>query len=141
MKIITILLIGLLSGCGTIVNGRKQNVGISSNPSGAVSEFNYRKSVVVGRNKHSGGPIYGMVDFSTSCVTPCSLNLDRNVDPYLLTIKKEGYEPASATLYHRKSGLLWGNILFGGIIGLVIDFNSGGAYKLKPESIMVDLKK
>jgi hypothetical protein len=34
---------------------------------------------------------------------------------------------------------VWGNILFGGLIGLVVDFASGGVYNIAPENVHVDL--
>jgi hypothetical protein len=32
-----------------------------------------------------------------------------------------------------------GNVIFGGIIGLIVDLATGGGYKLVPESIDMDL--
>jgi hypothetical protein len=34
-----------------------------------------------------------------------------------------------------QSGWVWGNIAFGGLIGLGVDFISGGAYQLYPDNL------
>lgn len=39
------------------------------------------------------------------------------------------------------SGWVWGNILFGGLIGLVVDASTGGMYKLTPEQITAELEE
>ena len=105
-------------GCGTIVIHTTQDVGISSNPSDAIA--------TVG---------------DVQVKTPGHVTLKKNKAPYTVRVEKEGYEEASATIEKKVSGWIWGNILFGGIIGAVIDFASGGAYKLVPDDINVDLKK
>lgn len=38
------------------------------------------------------------------------------------------------------SGWVWGNIVFGGIIGLAVDAISGGLYRLSPEQVMAELR-
>ena len=38
------------------------------------------------------------------------------------------------------SGWVWGNILFGGIIGLIVDASTGAMYKLTPEQVEASLK-
>jgi hypothetical protein len=38
-------------------------------------------------------------------------------------------------LTHSVSGWVWGNVAFGGLIGLAVDAASGGIYKLTPEQI------
>lgn len=110
-------LIGMLVmsqfGCATIIKGDKQSIGISSNPSGA-------------RVQYSGG----------IAITPSALNLETDQN-YTLTLKKEGCEEASAVITKKPSGWLWGNIVLGGIIGLIVDFATGAAYKLSPENVHV----
>ena len=36
---------------------------------------------------------------------------------------------------------MWGNIVFGGIIGLVVDAASGGLYELSPEQVAGQMGK
>lgn len=122
MKYLSLLLIGFLvltmTGCASIVNGVRQDVGVSSSPAGALAQSNY----------------------GLSCLTPCILSLPRR-NSHTILIQKQGYEDGSASIASSPSGWLWGDLVFGGLIGLVIDFASGGAYKLKPESVNVILAR
>ena len=58
----------------------------------------------------------------------------------LVKIELEGYLPYETNLTRKTSGWVWGNILFGGLIGLAVDAISGGMYKLTPEQIQAELK-
>ncbi len=50
-----------------------------------------------------------------------------------------GYQPFDLTLTHSVSGWVWGNVAFGGLIGLAVDAISGGMYKLSPEQLAASL--
>ncbi len=100
------------TSCCSIFNGSSQDVGISSNPAGATVTIN--------------GAYKG--------VTPLALDLKRS-DNHLVTIEKEGYETFSQTLTKSTSGWVWGNIVFGGLIGLGVDAITGSINKLEPEQI------
>ena len=39
------------------------------------------------------------------------------------------------------SGWVWGNLLFGGVIGLAVDAITGGLYKLSPAQLSAELAK
>lgn len=106
----------LLSSCGTIINGKNQDIGVSSNPAGATV-------TVDGRNMGE---------------TPCNLQLNRG-NSHSIVLSKEGYQSASATLSKSVSGWTWGNLLIGGIVGVVVDSVSGGMYKLEPKNVHVTL--
>jgi len=109
----------LLSGCATIMHGGgSQTIGVSSTPSGATVA----------------------VDNVERGVTPLSVELKRN-QPHTLVFSLEGYDGASATTSKKVSGWVWGNIVFGGLIGLVVDFASGGVYNIVPENVHADLAK
>jgi hypothetical protein len=66
--------------------------------------------------------------------------LDRDKD-HTVTIELVGYEPYSATITKSVTGWVWGNILFGGIIGLAVDAISGGLYVLSPEQVQGTLMR
>lgn len=117
-KILAICL--CLSGCATIMNGSKQEVPVNSLPQGAKIRLNHDYSEEV-------------------CRTPCFLNLPRK-NHHIIHISKEGYEPKSIMVSNSISGWIWGNLLVG-LIGLPVDFISGGAYKLDTKSINTDLEK
>jgi len=70
--------------------------------------------------------------------TPIALTLPRNIG-HKITISLEGYTDYTTVLQRNVSGWVWGNILLGGIPGLIIDAASGSMYKLSPEIIDVTL--
>ncbi len=104
--------------CATIMHGTKQDIGISSNPGGA-------KITVDGQMKG---------------ITPSTFKLSRKIN-HVIKIELKGYEPYSATLTREVSGWVWGNLVIGGIIGLGIDYLTGGLYDLTPEQIHAQLNK
>lgn len=101
-----------LAACATIMHGTSQGVGISSTPTAAT---------VTVDNKPQG-------------TTPLVANLSRK-DNHVVRITMPGYQPYETTLTRGTSGWVWGNIVFGGIPGLIVDAVSGGLYKLTPEQI------
>src|SRR4051794_32244736 len=101
-----------LTGCATIIHGTKQEVGISSTPTGATV----------------------MIDNNDVGVTPVVSKLSRKHN-HVVRIQMAGYQPFETNLTHSVSGWVWGNLAFGGLIGLVVDASSGGIYKLSPEQV------
>ena len=71
--------------------------------------------------------------------TPVIAELSRK-EQHFVTIELDGYMPYETTLTKSVSGWVWGNILFGGLIGLAVDAISGGLYNLTPEQIEAELK-
>lgn len=116
MKIITKALllssITLLTSCATIVSGARQNVEISSEPSAAKVYIN---EVEIGN-------------------TPVQQKLKRNQE-HQLVLKLDGYETYEMKLEKKFNGWYIGNIVFGGLIGIIVDPITGAMYKLKPEDI------
>lgn len=53
----------------------------------------------------------------------------------------DGYQPLEMGLTRSVSGWVWGNIVFGGIIGLAVDAITGGLYKLSPEQVSAQLQR
>ncbi|HVZ76575.1 MAG TPA: PEGA domain-containing protein [Gemmatimonadaceae bacterium] len=105
-----------LTACATIMHGTSQDVGISSSPTGA------RVSV---DNKPVG-------------TTPMVASLSRK-DNHVVRLEMDGYAPADLTLTRGVSGWVWGNIVFGGLVGLAVDAISGGLYKLTPDQLQATL--
>jgi hypothetical protein len=117
-KLFACLLMGLMSGCCTIIHGRHQDVGMSSAPPGAKV---YVDSVYVG-------------------TTPIVVPIKRG-DTHVVRLEKDGYVPFDATLTHKVSGWVWGNIAFGGLIGLGVDAAAGSLYNIYPEQITGTLER
>lgn len=116
-KFILLSCLSVLAGCATIVRGGShQGVGISSTPPGAKVT----------------------VDGVLSGVTPVIVDMKRNKD-HTVEVALDGYSIWSGTLEPSVSGWVWGDIAFGGLIGLGVDFISGGAYQLYPENFSATL--
>ena len=103
-------------GCGTIIHGTTQQVGVSSSPSGA--------DVVVDR-----------IDQGS---TPVTVDLSRK-DKHTVKLSLDGYQPHEMIINRKVSGWVVGNIIFGGLIGLAVDAATGGMYKLSPEQVSAQL--
>lgn len=110
--------IALLTGCASIMHGTSQKIGISSSPTGA--------NVIV--------------DNMPRGTTPVFVDLKRDSE-HIVTIQMPGYEKAQLTITKSVSGWVWGNIVFGGLIGLAVDAISGGLYSLSPEQVNAELHK
>lgn len=103
-------------GCATIVQSPRQQVSVASTPSGATVSIDN-----IERGK-----------------TPLIAELKRK-DSHVLRIELAGYQPYEATLNRRVSGWVWGNVVFGGLIGLAVDALTGSMYKLSPEQVSAAL--
>jgi hypothetical protein len=108
----TVLTAATLAACATIMHGTTQDVGLSSMPTGATVS----------------------VDDGPKGQTPLITKLSRK-DNHVVKIEMPGYQPYEATVTRSVSGWVWGNIVFGGLIGLAVDAVSGGIYKLSPEQL------
>jgi hypothetical protein len=108
----------LLAACATIMHGSRQEVGISSSPTGARV----------------------MVDNRQLGVTPVVAKLSRK-NNHIVRIEMDGFQPYETTLTKKVSGWVWGNLVFGGIIGLVVDAATGGLYNLTPEQVQASMTK
>ena len=108
----------MLTSCATIVSGSRQIVKFNSTPS--------RASVFI-NGKEMG-------------ITPFAPKLKRN-ENYKVSIKLEGYHPYEVELTKKFNEWYIGNILFGGIIGLVIDPITGAVYKLTPKEVNAELHR
>jgi uncharacterized protein YceK len=106
----------LISGCATIIHGTRQDVGISSTPTGA--------SVTIDSLQSGTTPVFSKL---------------RRKDNHVVRISLAGYQPIDLTLTSSVSGWVWGNIAIGGLIGLAVDAISGGMYKLSPEELSAAL--
>lgn len=108
----------LMSSCATVMSGSKQNVKFDSNP-GAASIF--IDEVEVGK-------------------TPFEIKLTRKSEHTVL-IKLEGYQTYQTTLTKKLNGWIFGNILVGGLIGLIIDPITGAMYNLSSSEINAQMVK
>ncbi|WP_430966574.1 PEGA domain-containing protein [Spongiimicrobium sp. 2-473A-2-J] len=106
----------LFMGCATIISGSRQTIKVASIPSSATVYIN---EVEVGK-------------------TPVERSLKRNQE-YQVLIKLDGYQPYETLISKEFNAWYLGNILIGGIIGLIIDPITGAMYKLTPEELTANL--
>jgi hypothetical protein len=115
------------SGCATIISGRHADVAIQSNPSNAHVTVRDR----------SGMPV-------AEATTPAVVPLKRGDGffrkaRYTATIEKPGYEPAQVAIDSKLNPWVAGNLVFGGVAGMVVDPYTGAMWKPKPSEIRLDL--
>ena len=58
-----------------------------------------------------------------------------------MKITLAGYMPYEMTMTRKTNSWVWGNIVIGGLIGLVVDSATGAMYKLTPEQVSAELRK
>jgi len=115
------------SGCASILGDSRYPVEVSSAPAGASFEVTDKDGKVV----HSGN--------TPSTVTLKSGRGYFKGQTYTLRFKKDGYPDKAVTVDSSLSGWYWGNIVFGGLIGmLIVDPATGAMYKL-PEGVSADM--
>ncbi len=120
-KAVLIVVCGFsISACATITRGSKDFFEIESEPTGASVEL-------------SNG---------LNCVTPCAMELPRK-HPFTATFLLEGYKPLTADVVPKQAAAgsagMAGNVIFGGIIGVVADSTSGAMKDLYPNPLVARL--
>ncbi|MFC1553471.1 PEGA domain-containing protein [candidate division KSB1 bacterium] len=118
ISILLVAVFTLFQNCGTIMNGTKQRISITSLPSGADVNVD---GIQVGK-------------------TPMYYEMKRNKN-HFVAVGLPGHAPYETMLKKTGSGWLFGNIVFsyGGILGLGIDLMSGGVYKFEKNNIIATL--
>ncbi|OEF48529.1 hypothetical protein A1OW_15455 [Enterovibrio norvegicus] len=122
-----IMSLALVSGCSTIVSESSYPVSISSSPSQADFVLVNRD----GQQVHTG-------------TTPDTVTLNASSgffkgETYQLILNKDGYEEKTIEIESTVDGWYFGNILFGGLIGmLIVDPATGAMFKL-PEGAEAQL--
>lgn len=129
----TLLALTLIcSGCGTLLSGTDDTVTIESEPNA--------EAEIDGREIRE---------------TPSQVDLDRD-DPHIVRFRKEGYEEQAV---HLDKGLNWSGLVANlaaaaafelssdnagtgiiGLLGIPLDFLTGGAYRVSPDDVSVSLQ-
>ena len=119
-RLMAIVGLGLASSaCATIISGTTQDLYVDSEPKGASCKIDRQGAVV------------GMIN-----PTPGKVNVPRHKDNIVVSCALDGYEQSNEVLASSFSGATFGNLLLGGIVGVVIDASSGANNKY-PERIVV----
>ena len=61
--------------------------------------------------------------------TPGTIQISRSNDDMQVTCRKDGYDNGRAAVVSATKGSMFGNILFGGGIGAIVDHSNGSAYE------------
>lgn len=111
----------LASGCATLTKGTSQAITVNTDPTGATCTLSRDAKTVAIVNP-----------------TPGSVPVDKAYGNIVVDCKRPGYQDAAGKLAAEFQPMTFGNILFGGIIGLAVDAVSGalGQY---PEAVTITM--
>jgi hypothetical protein len=114
----------LLAGCASLIGGgTSQNLNVSSTPSAAT--FVVKSSSGLQMAQGTSG---------------AAVRLPRK-NEYQIDITAPGYQPQTVAVAKGINGWFWANLLFGGVIGMIIDGADGAMYKLEPSIVSVTLAR
>lgn len=121
------VLIIALSGCASIIDGGRKEVTVRSQPTGAKVTVIDKKGVEVSVQQ-----------------TPAVFTLKRggaySTARYRLLVELPGHEPVEAEIKSKLNGWYFGNLLFGGLVGmLIVDPLTGAMWKLSPNEVDLTL--
>jgi hypothetical protein len=102
----------MLAGCATVVSGTTQTIGVNTDPEGADCQFT-RNGVLVGRVNP----------------TPGTIQIGKDYESVSVLCRKEGFDDTAGVIGSEFQAMTLGNILLGGIIGVVVDAASGAMTK------------
>jgi len=112
-----------INGCASIFDGDTSILSIMTDPKDATVTIKGSQSGEI-ITKH----------------TPCSISLNKGSD-YMVSIELAGYRSENVMIRREISGWFWGNILLGGIIGMVIDYGTNNMWDHTPTVLNVDLSE
>lgn len=113
-----------LGACATILGGgTSQSVSVASQPAGSTFII-----------KASSG-----LQFASGA-SPQTVSLPRKHE-YQIEFTAPGYQPQTMALSQGINGWFWVNLLFGGLVGMVIDGVDGAMHKLEPSIVNISLQR
>jgi uncharacterized protein YceK len=125
-KILILFMITILSGCASITESKNQSMSVTTGDvTGAMCTL-----------ANSKGSYY--------VTTPGSVMVRNACDQLSISCTKEGYvpaNPAAGTVQDKAKNMAWGNLVFGGIIGLAVDRTTGAGCQYPQQNIYYPMKK
>jgi len=116
--VLVVVAAGALSGgCASIITGSRQDVAITTDPSGATVAVDGQEAV-----------------------SPARFNLKRK-HSYTVVVEKEGYATAQRRIGKTFNVWTLGNLILGGIIGIGVDLITGAFWALDPDDMYIILQK
>ena len=126
-NIFLLIIFCFLTGCASITESKNQSMSVSTGDvTGAMCTLS-----------NSKGSYYVNS-------TPGSVMVRNACDQLTVTCKKDGYvpaNPAAGSIQDKSKGMAWGNILFGGIIGIAVDRNTGAGCNYPQQNIIFPMQK
>ena len=131
-KILTALIVVAstsFTGCASIISGSTQSLSFKSVPDSANIMITNRK----GEKSHTGQ-------------TPATVTLKKGAgyfkpENYKITFEKVGYQTKTVTVAGGMSGWYIGNLIFGGLPGLlIVDPLTGAMFTLSPDDVTATLE-
>lgn len=110
----------VLPGCASMVSGSTSKTSIETDPAGANCEF------------------YGH-HYTHRGVAPLSVSLPAKAAPITIICAAEGYERSTVYLDTEADGWIFGNLLLGGAIGIMVD-GASGAGQMYPDRVSLALQ-
>jgi uncharacterized protein YceK len=124
ISLLAIIPVIALSGCASIVNGQTQVLSLTTSDKGA--EVGSASCTLL-NNKGTW-----------FVSTPGTVSVHRSYQDLHVTCKKDGLEPGIVTVKSSTKPMAFGNVLFGGVIGVGVDTGTGAAYDY-PQLIPVQM--
>jgi hypothetical protein len=115
--LLTLLTSAALSGCSTLTGeGTGQNLSVMT---------------YTAENKDLMGAACELKndEGSWTAITPASVMVRRSNKDMMVRCTKLGFADARANVVSKTKANMWGNIIFGGGFGAIIDHNNGSAYE------------
>lgn len=110
----------LLTGCGAIMHGSRQDVFVQSSAAGTSVQAS---------------------PSATTVTAPGTISLERK-NNYVLTFTAPGYTPATVNVTNSiGTGTVIADVLLTGLVGVIVDGMTGSWYGLNPETASVTLAK
>lgn len=115
-SIILISLAAVTTGCASITGSTSQNLSVQTR---ALDGKEVKEAQCDLTNKRG----------TYFVSTPGTIMISRSNDDLMVTCRKDGYENGRASIVSNVKGSMFGNIIFGGGIGAIVDHSNGSAYE------------
>ena len=126
-SIFKIIFFVFLTGCASITESKNQSMSVTTGDiTGAMCTLSNSKGSY----------------FVNS--TPGTVLVRNACDPLAITCTKKGYvpsNPAAGTVQDKAKSMAWGNIVFGGIIGIAVDRSTGAGCQYPQQNIFFPMQK
>lgn len=118
LRVAALALVATLPACASIVSGTDSTTYLETKP-------------VDARCRMHGQ------DFTREVVTPTSVPLPSKASPITVECNAEGYQRTIQQIEATHDGWVFGNLIFGGIVGGVVDIARGAGRKFPPQTQIV----